>query len=66
MVFFKIDLLKGYHQIPVNPEDMQKAAITPPFGMIEYKRMPFGLRNAGPSFQHHVDMAIRDCQAAFA
>jgi hypothetical protein len=28
--------------------------------------MPFGLRNAGPSFQRHVDRAIRDCQAAFA
>jgi 4-hydroxy-3-methylbut-2-enyl diphosphate reductase IspH len=28
--------------------------------------MPFGLRNAGPSFQRHVVRAIRDCQAAFA
>jgi hypothetical protein len=28
--------------------------------------MPFGLRNAGPSFQRHVNRAIRDCQAAFA
>jgi hypothetical protein len=65
LVFFKIDLRKGYHQIPVNPECVQKA-ITTPLGMFKYKRMPFGLRNAGPSFQHHVDRAIRDCQAAFA
>jgi cleavage and polyadenylation specificity factor subunit 1 len=50
----------------VNPADLQKTTITTPFGLFEYKRMPFGLRNAGPSFQRHVDRAIRDCQAAFA
>jgi hypothetical protein len=44
---------------------MQKTAITTPFGLFEYKRMPFGLRNAGPSFQHHVDRAIRDSSTAF-
>jgi hypothetical protein len=65
-VFSKIDLRKGHHQIPVNQADVQKIAITTPFGLFEYKRMPFGLRNAGPSFQRHMDRAIRDCQAAFA
>jgi hypothetical protein len=28
--------------------------------------MLFGLSNAGPSFQQHVDWAIRECHTAFA
>jgi hypothetical protein len=35
-------------------------------GLFEYKRMPFSLRNAGPSSQQHMDRTIRDCHAAFA
>jgi hypothetical protein len=65
-VFSKIDLRKGYYQIPVNPEDVQKRAIATAFGFFEYKWMPFGLRNAWPSFQRHVDKAITDCHTAFA
>jgi hypothetical protein len=65
-VLSKIDLQKGHHQIPVNPEDMQKPPFTTPFGLFEYKRMPFCLRNARPSFQHHVNRVILNCKAAFA
>ena len=45
---------------------MQKTAITNPFGLFEYKRMPFELRNAVASFKQQLDWAIRDCEAAFA
>lgn len=45
-IFTKLDITAMFNQIPVDERDVEKTAITTPFGLFECPLMPFGLINA--------------------
>ena len=54
-----LDAFSGYHHIPMHPPDAKKTSFITPHGLYRYNVMPFGLKNAGATYQRLVTKMFR-------
>ncbi|XP_073224460.1 uncharacterized protein [Cicer arietinum] len=59
-LFSFMDGFFGYNQIKMAAEDMEKTTFTTPWGTFCYKVMPFGLKNAGATYQRAMVTLFHD------
>ncbi|KAL2237388.1 UNVERIFIED_CONTAM: Retrovirus-related Pol polyprotein from transposon [Sesamum indicum] len=59
-LFSMMDAYQGYHQIFMAKEDAEKTAFVTEKGVYCYNVMPFGLKNAGATYQRLVSRMFKD------
>ncbi|KAE8240573.1 hypothetical protein A4X13_0g7723 [Tilletia indica] len=57
-LFSSLDAIRGYHQLGIQASDRWKTAFICHRGLFQYKRIPFGLRNAPAFFQRFMDKIL--------
>lgn len=56
--FTTLDLMAGFHQIPLAEEARKYTAFSSPDGHFQFKRLPFGLNISPNSFQRMMNIAL--------
>jgi hypothetical protein len=59
-IFSFMDGFSGYNQIQIKPEDQHKMTFICPWGTFAYRKMPFGLKNVGATFQRAMTFTFHD------
>ena len=64
-IFSKVDLMRGYMQIPMSSRDIAKMVIITLFGLWEFIWMPFRLKCATQTFQRFMGRVTQGLQNIF-
>jgi hypothetical protein len=59
-IFSLMDGFSSYNQINIAPEDQHKMTFICPWGTFTYRKLPFGLKNTGATFQRAMSYAFHD------
>ena len=65
-VFSCLDGSGAFHVIEIEPRDRPKTAFSTPWGLYQYKRMPFGLTNGPASYSRLVQLALSGVPSSVA
>ena len=57
-IFSTVDMLKSYHQIPLDGPSANKTCLLTSFGTYKFKRLAMGLKNSGQSFQKLMNFVL--------
>ena len=58
-----MDIFSGYNQIQIKPDDEHRTEFICPWGTFAYRKMPFGLKNAGSTFQWALTLIFHDLKS---
>jgi hypothetical protein len=59
-IFSLMDGFSGYNKINIIPNDQHKITFICPWGTFAYRKLPFGLKNAGTNFQRAMSYSFHD------